>query len=444
MLNYSTDFGIEKKVAEQIKFLDSKNTIARIFLVGAIILALVFGWFSIRWQLGNMLAELTSTTESNAKEVAEVATNLAPRDPLTNWFRASIEKDVFTPEKIENAAKLYENVVRLSPNDFRWWIELGRAREQAEKYELAEESFKKAVELAPAYTFPHWQLGNFYLRRNRGDEAFAELRKAAEKNALYREQVFATAWDFYDQDISKVESLASDSLDSKTTLVKFYVQKNRAEDALRIWNTISDEDKKLNLETTKLIAQVLYEKRFYRSAIEFARQLQIDPESKAETVTNGSFEKLLAVPSETYFGWKAASSPVDKLDIKTDPTQKKEGTRSLRLLFTGFSKPDFYNLWQIVPVQPNGKYRLSFWVKTEDLKSAGAPLIEIANANDDKLITATKAFPTGSNNWQEIVLDISAPENCEGIMIRTNRTFCGDGCPIVGTIWIDDFRLSKQ
>lgn len=431
-------------MAEQIEILDSKNTFARIFLVSAVIFALVFGWFAIRWQLGNMLAELTSVSDANAEQVADAALGFAPRDPLANWFKASIEKNVFTPEKIENSVKLYENVVRLSPNDFRWWIELGRAREQAEKYPEAEAAFKKAVELAPAYTFPHWQLGNFYLRQNRGDEAFVELRLAAEKNALYREQVFATAWDFFDKDIAKIESLANDSLDSKTSLVKFYVQKARAEDALRIWNTISVEDKKLNSGITKDIAQVIYEKRFYRSAVEFARQLQIDPEAKAEAITNGSFEKLLAVPSETYFGWKATSSPVDKIEIKSDPTQKKDGTRGLRLLFTGYTKPNFYNLWQTVAVEPNGKYRLSFWVKTEGLRSAGTPLLEIVNSNDDKLIVSSKPFSTGSNDWQEIVLEFTAPENCEGLAVRTNRMFCGENCPIFGTIWFDDFKLSRQ
>ena len=34
---------------------------------------------------------------------------------------------------------------------------------------------------------------------------------------------------------------------------------------------------------------------------------------------------------------------------------------------------------------PNKKYRLSFWVKTENLKSAGTPDLEIVNANQVKL-----------------------------------------------------------
>ena len=45
----------------------------------------------------------------------------------------------------------------------------------------AEKAYRRAVEIAPDYTYPHWQIGNFYLRRNQSDEAFAELKKAAEK-----------------------------------------------------------------------------------------------------------------------------------------------------------------------------------------------------------------------------------------------------------------------
>lgn len=429
-------------MSEQIKAIGSKNAKVRILLILVIVFALLFAWFTVRWQFGNMFATLTSPADQNAKEIAAAAAELAPSDPWTKWLQASVEKDIYTPEKIENSVKLYEEVVRLSPNDYRWWIELGRAYEQAEKSSQAENAFKKAVELAPSYTYPHWQLGNYLLRQNRSDEAFAELRQAAEKNQSYREQVFSMAWDYFEQDGAKVEQLAGNSPDAKKTLVKFYVNKGRSADALRIWNTLSEEEKQKNPATSKLVAQVLYEKRFYRAAVEFARQLGIDPESKAETVTNGSFEKVLTTPEETYFGWKAASSPADKIDIKTDTGVKKEGARSLRINFSGYQKPDLLNVWQITAVEPKKKYRLNFWLRTENLKSAGTPQLEIVNANDDKMIVSSKPFATGTNDWQEIALDFTAPENCEGIVIRTGRAFCGEGCPIVGTIWYDNFVLN--
>ena len=92
---------------------------------------------------------------------------------------------------------MFEETVRLSPHDFRWWIEYGRALERAGHPDQAEPAFLEAIWLAPNYAYPHRQLGNFYLRQGRGDEAFTELRLTTTNNQTYRNQVFALAWDYF-------------------------------------------------------------------------------------------------------------------------------------------------------------------------------------------------------------------------------------------------------
>lgn len=154
-----------------------------------------------------MLAEMTSSSEPNARDIAQLANGLAPADPSVKWLIAATEKDVFTPEKIAASLLGYEQTVRLAPYDFRWWVELGRANEQADKPEAAEKAYLRAIALAPEYTYAHWQLGNFYLRQNRDDDAFAELRKAAASNTIYRQQIFSIAWDFYNKDTTKLEAI---------------------------------------------------------------------------------------------------------------------------------------------------------------------------------------------------------------------------------------------
>ncbi len=73
-----------------------------------------------------------------------------------------IRQKTAKPETARRPKNDFENVVKLSPNDFRWWIELGRAYEQAENVQgRGKKPFVRAVNLAPNYTFPHWQLGNF-------------------------------------------------------------------------------------------------------------------------------------------------------------------------------------------------------------------------------------------------------------------------------------------
>ncbi len=424
----------------QLKLLDSRQLPVRIGLIFAVLFALIFGWLAIRWQLGNMLAELTSPSDANAKELAQLAVRLAPADALSNWLLADLTKDSKSGSS-STAEKDFETVVKLSPNDFRWWIELGRAYEQAENIEGAEKAFVKAVNLAPNYTFPHWQLGNFYLRQNRSDEAFAELKKAAETNVIYRDQVLSIAWDYFGQDVLMLEQVAGNSPSVRAGLAKFYAAKERPEDSLRIWNTLSEEEKQANSDAANIIARALYDKRFYRQAIEFVRGLGIEPDAQSQTIQNAGFEKPIGDNREVFFGWRI--SPMEKLDIKLDPTQKSEGNRSLRVTFNGYINPTLFNIYQIVTVEPSARYRLSFRLRTENLKSGGTPQIEIYNAIDDKNIATGSSFPIGTNDWQQVKIDFTAPKNAEAVGLRTIRAFCGSECPIVGTFWYDDFKLEK-
>lgn len=426
----------------QIEFLDTRSLPVKIGLIAMILVALIFGWFAVRWQIGNMLAELTVPNEPNAKNIGRLAQMLAPGDPLATWLTASTEKDVFTPEKIESSLEKYEETVRLAPNDYRWWVELGRAREQSSTPESAESAYKRAVELAPSYTYPHWQLGNFYLRQDRGDEAFTELKKAAQNNLRFRQQVYSIAWDYYNQDKNRLEAIAGDFSDAKVGLAQFYATKKMPEDSLRMWKTLTDDEKKQNETVARAVAQILWNEQKYRSAVEFVRETGLEPNAQAETINNGSFEDAIGKPEEIYFGWKISNE--EKLSIQLDPIQKHDGRRSLKVRFNGYSAPQTGNVFQIVSISPKTNYRLSFWLKTEDLKSAGPPVLQILNSKDSRLIADSKNFPTGTNDWQEIKIDFTTPEDAEGIFIRTGRAYCGDSCPLVGTFWYDDFKLEKR
>lgn len=411
-------------------------------LVGVVLCALVFAWFSVRWQLGNMLAALTPSSQPSADEISQLARGLAPSDPLPMWLAATREKENFSPESLEKSVDMFREVVRLSPNDFRWWIELGRAYEQAEQPENAELAFRRAVELAPTYTFPHWQFGNFYLRQNHSDEAFAELRKTTERSVVYREQVFSLAWDYFDKDPQQVEALAADTPDVRSTLALFYAARGSADNALRIWNTLTDEQKPNYTDTAKRIARALFEKQRFRESLEFSRQTGIDPEAQIETVTNGGFEKFIGPPDDTLFGWRIYRSDA-KLDVLPDASVKYEGIRSLRMIFKGYSKLDLHNAVQSVAVQPGGRYRLSFMVRTDNLRSGGPPVLQIISGRENKGIAASEPFAPGSADWKQVVVDFTAPEDFDSVMIRTGRLSCGEECPISGTIWYDDFRLTK-
>jgi tetratricopeptide (TPR) repeat protein len=411
--------------------------------MAGIFAAIALGGLGVRWQLGSMLAELTSPSDPAAKNISEVARGLAPDDPLAMWLFANAHRDLFKPDSIEPSITGFENVVRSSPNDYRWWIELGRVEEQAERRDRAEVAFRRAIELAPSYAYPRWQYGNFLLRSGRPDEAFLEFRKTAENNYTYREQVFSLAWDYFDHDPARVEALAADTADSRASLALFYAARGQAEASLRVWNMLSDEQKSQNPQIARTIAQALTEKKFFRQGLEFSRQVGIDPEAQFEAVTNGDFERSFGNPDDNYYGWNIERGNKN-LDISADSSVKHSGNRSLRVNFRTFVNPSLANPWQVLAVQPGGDYVLRFWVRTENLRSAGMPIVEVLETSEYHLLAASPAMATGTNDWQETVLEFKAAENADGVVVRLSRSYCGEACPIVGMLWLDDFTLVKK
>lgn len=427
---------------QDLTSVDSRKTKTRLLIAGAVVLSITCSWFAVTRQLGNMIANLTGADKSAAGPAAEIAISLAPGDPVGQWLAGSVEVNDVAADHLDSAVRLFEGAVRRSPFDYRWRIELGRAYEQEEKTDLAEVEFRRAVELAPTYAFPRWHLGNFYLRQDRIDAAFTELRAAAENNQTYREQAFSVAWDYFDNDPKKVEQLAADTPDSRASLALFFAARGRASESLKIWNLLSEDEKGANPQIAKSIAQGLYTQRIFPQAFEFARQLGIDAEARTEAVTNPGFEKAIGAQDDSRFDWRINHGD-SKLDIATDSSVRHSGARSLRLSFRNYVKPELYNLFQTVVVEPNKNYRLSFWVRTENLKSSGAPFGQVVNANDDKPLSGSKTFQTGTNEWQEYTIDFRTPENCNGITLRTVRQPCGEQCPITGMLWYDDFELRK-
>src|SRR5947208_13099909 len=97
--------------------INSRQPKARVIIGLTILGAIVFAWFAVRWQLGTMLAELTTSTDPAARYSARQARSLAPGDPLAAWLEADVEKSYVTQGGSEPAAQMFETAVRLGPAD---------------------------------------------------------------------------------------------------------------------------------------------------------------------------------------------------------------------------------------------------------------------------------------------------------------------------------------
>src|SRR6266550_4729794 len=150
-------------MTDQLIHISVRGPLRRVLTLLPLILALTGAWFSVRWFIGNTIAE-TISRDDRGLEMSRLAVGLAPGDPLTHWTLAELEQGRVSLAEANQSLTEYEQAVRLAPQDYRFWLALGRALEQSGDSEKGEKAMRRAVELAPAYSYPRWYLGNLLLR----------------------------------------------------------------------------------------------------------------------------------------------------------------------------------------------------------------------------------------------------------------------------------------
>ncbi len=427
--------------------LSVRKPVIKVLLILLLIVAGTWSHYVLRWYLGNTLAEYFNTGESNV-DVARMATSLAPNDPLPHWRVAQVSQKTLSLDQQAQAIAEYEKAVSLSPNDYRFWMALGTAHEQSGDAAKGEQALKRAVALAPSYAYPHWYLGNLLLRNGRYDEAFAELRVASDADPELRPQQFSLLWEIYGNDFEALKGGVGQSAPARAQFALYLIAQKRFDDGLRLWESISAEDKKANSATCDSIVASLINALRYHDALKVWNDIVPNNSYRAEVgrIFDGGFEEAVNYGPETVFGWQVMSAP--QVQIGIDPAQGRTGARSLRLLFQIRSNLDLVPASQLVPVLADTEYDFECYVKTEKLESGSTPLIQIVDATNRAVLVASQPAPNGDNGWNRIGLSFKTGGKTEAVTLKIVRASCSSEetsiCPIFGAVWYDDFSFKRR
>ena len=430
--------------SDQLKLISVRPPMMRVLLVIPVALALLFSWYAVRWYVGDFVAEFAPRMDEGQIETAQAAMRLAPDDPWTHWVVAGLEKRSLLPGDLEDAARHYEEAVRLSPNDYRFWLDLGRTREELGDRAGGEKALRRAVELAPFYANPHWYLGNLLLRAGRGEEAFAELRRAAEADTKLRPQLFNAAWTLYGQNIDEIKKVVGDSAAARAEFALYLVGRERLDDALNLWSSLKPAEKREQSAAGEAIMKSLLEQKRYRTALGIFNELNPAASVQVAQFVNSSFENGIDSQGASIFNWQIKSDP--QAQIAIDGSTGHNSARSLRIRFNSRETLAFDNIAQTVVVEPATQYRFECYVRAQDLKSVGTLVIEIIDGMDGKTALGTsQPLAPGTYDWQPVTINFKTPPKTEAVTMRIVRANCGANatCPIFGMVWYDDFNLQS-
>ncbi len=407
------------------------------------LLAILGATLAVRWYVGNTVAEYAPDANQGGIEMARLAVRWAPGDPLTHWRLGTLEEKTFSANSLAAAVREYQEAVAISPNDYRYWMELGRALEAAGDGESGEKALRRAVDLAPAYSHPRWSLGNLLVREGKFEEAFNQLGRAAESDSQMRPQVFDLAMRALDGDIEQIAKVTCASPAARLQFAIYLVGAHRFDDAMRMWGAGSPADRQAQTALTNEMEQSLIQAKQFRASLSVMREIQGNANlPPADQIWNGGFESPLSQTSADLFGWVVNSRQLAQITLDS---HGHTGQGSLRIVFRAPSSLDKIPVSQTVAVEPGTQYRLEYYTRTEGLVTASTPVLTVRDAVDGNVLATSKPLPTGTNDWQKATLEFATNPSHDGITVGFSRAPCSETeiCPIFGSVWYDDFNLQR-
>jgi hypothetical protein len=256
-----------------------------------------------------------------------------------------------------------------------------------------------------------------------------------------RPQLFNVAWALYGQDLEAIRKAIGDTPAGRAGLASYLVGRQRLDDALNLWSSLSQADKRAQGEVGVAIMKALLGQQRYHAAMNVFRDLHPDVGSKGTQFINGGFEGDIDAQGGDPFSWQVKNDA--QAQVAIDGSTRHGGARSLRILFRAPETLSFNNVLQLTVVEPSTPYQLEFYVRAEELKSAGTLSVVVLDARDGTTVLASSPpLPPGTYEWQPVTINFKTPPKTEAVIVRIDRVPCGDEiCPIFGMVWYDDFNL---
>ena len=375
------------------------------------------------------------------------ATELEP-DDASNWYLLGRywQYNLEDPET-DRAIHAYRTAISLDPRSTDAWMDLATAYESEGKIADARNAFLRALQDYPLSPEVAWRYGNFLLRQDALDAAFAQIKRAVEVDPKRGAAAFALCLRV-DPDVDAVFARALPrSQDAYLSVISSLKDPAQTDQALDVWSRLAALHPKFPVaESYPLLEALIRQRRMADAQRVWAQALLFagvsrPPDPPDSVVWDGGFEANVAGGG---FTWRY-SQFVSDAQINFDRKVKHSGNRSLRLTFDGLHNINFADVCQYIPVQPSVTYRFSAWVRTRTLSTDQGVRFGLHSINGADNPVAWTDDARGTTPWTRITLPWVSGKTTQELQLCVSRLPSAQfDSKIFGWAWIDDVSLVPE
>jgi hypothetical protein len=373
---------------------------------------------------------------------ADTAVRMYPADPEAHYTRALM---LVNANRLEEAVTELREATRLRPHHYYQWLDLGVTLDRVGDQAGSVAALKESVRLAPKFAQPRWQLGNLFFRLGQYQEAFAELRVAAKSNPNLFQALMGLAWAAADGDVKTFETLVEpDTRERHFLIASFLANQRKGPEAARQIKEGGEPAERWERDiVNEAIVRLFLAEQFSDAWVAWSATHKVSAGDPTQgQLLNGNFTDPI-IPDDPGFGWQVVTNP--EVSISIDPAGPGSNTRSVSLQFGGVDSGRQL-IEQLVLLQPNSRYSLTFMAKNEELISGGPPVINVVAIRNKtyRILAQSGPLLPGTRDWSAYNVDFSTDENTSAVNVALQRLPCSQNpCPIFGKLWLGSFSLTK-
>jgi tetratricopeptide (TPR) repeat protein len=401
------------------------------FLGGAVCVGLIFLLLSIQ-QFAGWRLQSTPTLAH-----LELGSRI---DPLDAYYDRKIGEHYLQDNKPVQAAPYFEKALRRDPYSAQLWLELAAASEVGGDYQEQRAAIREALARAPRDVVVQWKAASLFFFSGDLSSGYPLMGSVA-NNPAFRVQAIRSIFNVSGGDVATTLGVLPATAEVRLGFLNWLLDQQKFQEADQVWPSLIRAPGSFPVDKTFRYFDSLIERHeavkaasawnvLCGSRVELRKQ-----QSPGNLILNGGFENPFLSGG---FGWR-----VRRVSGVTAGEQSSVIHGENQALEFEIDAPTLQDsgIYQMVPVEPNSRYELAAFIRTEELNSANGIRLMVTDYYSGAILMSTEEV-LGSTGWREYSSVFSTAADTELVKINVGRT--PDAGIIRGRVWLDDVRLETK